>query len=131
MYRIFCSLFFLPLAASAGTTIYTDSQHLPVNTPDGVRVVLLDAPEQLQNRFFGLFPADADKAEALVRARMQSPEWQMMQAELAAHYRDVAHAWSLGVKKYPAVVFDDSEVVYGTTDVVVAGKLRTEGGVQP
>nr|MDN1481011.1 DUF1525 domain-containing protein [Escherichia coli] len=46
-------------------------------------------------------------------------------------YRDVAHAWSLGVKKYPAVVFDDSEVVYGITDVVVAGKLRTEGGVQP
>ena len=51
MYRIFCSLFFLPLAASAGTTIYTDSQHLPVNPPDGVRVVLLDAPEQLQSRF--------------------------------------------------------------------------------
>ncbi|XBY08190.1 DUF1525 domain-containing protein [Escherichia coli] len=62
---------------------------------------------------------------------MQSPEWQMMQAELAAHYRDVAYARSLGVKKYPAVVFDDSEVVYGITDVVVAGKLRTEGGVQP
>ena len=47
MYRIFCSLFFLPLAASAGTTIYTDSQHLPVNTPDGVRVVLLDVRQEM------------------------------------------------------------------------------------
>ncbi|EJB2964945.1 TIGR03757 family integrating conjugative element protein [Escherichia coli] len=131
MYRIFCSLFFLPLAASAGTTIYTDSQHLPVNPPDGVRVVLLDAPEQLQSRFWGLLPADAGEAESVVRVRMKSPEWQMMQAELAGHYRDVAHAWSLGVKKYPAVVFDDSEVVYGTMDVVMAGKIRAEGGVQP
>ncbi len=46
--------------------------------------------------FFGTLPADADKAEAVVRARMQSPEWQMMQAELAAHYRDVAHALVAG-----------------------------------
>ncbi|EAB9245267.1 DUF1525 domain-containing protein [Escherichia coli] len=37
----------------------------------------------------------------------------------------------MGVKKYPAVVFDDSEVVYGTMDVVMAGKIRAEGGVQP
>ncbi|HFO8637048.1 TPA: DUF1525 domain-containing protein, partial [Escherichia coli] len=37
-------------------------------------------------------------------------------------------AWSLGLKKYPAVVFDDSEVVYGTTDVVLAEQLRTGGG---
>ncbi len=59
-------------------------------------MVLLDAPEQLQTRFFGTLPADADKAEAVVRARMQSPEWQMMQAELAAHYRDVAHALVAG-----------------------------------
>ncbi len=94
-------------------------------------MVLLDAPEQLQSRFWGLLPADAGEAESVVRVRMKSPEWQTMQAELAGHYRDVAHAWSLGVKKYPAVVFDDSEVVYGITDVVVAGKLRTEGGVQP
>lgn len=92
MYRIFCSLFFLSLAASAGTTIYTDSQHLPVNPPDGVRVVLLDAPEQLQSRFWGLLPADAGEAESVVRVRMKSPEWQTMQAELAGHYRDVAHA---------------------------------------
>ncbi|ENB5521794.1 DUF1525 domain-containing protein, partial [Escherichia coli] len=40
----------------------------------------------------------------------------------------LAHAWSLGLKKYPAVVFDDSEVVYGTTDVVLAEQLRTGGG---
>lgn len=54
-----------------------------------------------------------------------------MQAELAERYREVAHAWSLGVKKYPAVVFDDRDVVYGTTDVAEAAQLRAQEGVQP
>ena len=94
-------------------------------------MILLDGPEQLQARFFGALPADAAEAEARVRARMQSPEWGAMQAELAERYREVAYAWSLGVKKYPAVVFDDREVVYGTTDVAEAAQLRAQEGVQP
>ena len=32
----------------------------------------------------------------------------------------LTHAWSLGLEKYPAVVFDDKWVVYGTTDTGVA-----------
>lgn len=112
-------------------TLYTDSQHPPVNPPSDVRVILLDGPEQLQARFFGALPADAGEAEERVRARMQSPEWGAMQAELAERYREVAHAWSLGVKKYPAVVFDDRDVVYGTTDVAEAAQLRAQEGVQP
>lgn len=32
----------------------------------------------------------------------------------------MTRAWSLGLEKYPAVVFDDKWVVYGTTDVTVA-----------
>ncbi|EIZ0835676.1 TIGR03757 family integrating conjugative element protein [Escherichia coli] len=132
MHRIiFSPLFFLPTAVSADITLYTDSQHPPVNPPSDVRVILLDGPEQLQARFFGALPADAGEAEERVRARMQSPEWGAMQAELAERYREVAHAWSLGVKKYPAVVFDDRDVVYGTTDVAEAAQLRAQEGVQP
>ncbi|EJG7542745.1 TPA: TIGR03757 family integrating conjugative element protein [Escherichia coli] len=132
MHRILLSsLFFLPMAVSAGITLYTDTQHLPVNPPADVRVILLDGPEQLQARFFGALPADSREAEAIVRARMQSPEWGPMQAELADRYREVAKAWSLGVKKYPAVVFDDHEVVYGTTDVAEAVRLRAQQGGLP
>lgn len=35
-----------------------------------------------------------------------------------------------GVKKYPAVVFDDVDVVYGTTDVDLAKNIRAQGGHQ-
>ncbi|EOP0494011.1 TIGR03757 family integrating conjugative element protein, partial [Escherichia coli] len=73
-------------------------------------------------------PADSEVAEVVVREHMQSPEWQSVQADLAERYRQVTHAWSLGLKKYPAVVFDDREVVYGTTDVAQAERLRSQGG---
>ena len=34
--------FALPVISAAGTTVYTDSAHLPVNPPPDVQVVLLD-----------------------------------------------------------------------------------------
>ncbi|EPB6698635.1 TIGR03757 family integrating conjugative element protein, partial [Escherichia coli] len=112
MYRkLLYSFLALPVISVAGTTVYTDSAHLPVNPPPDVQVVLLDGPQQLQDAFFGPLPADPEAAEAAVREHMQFPEWQSVQADLAERYRQVTHAWSLGLKKYPAVVFDDREVV--------------------
>ncbi|EFM6597320.1 TIGR03757 family integrating conjugative element protein [Escherichia coli] len=129
MYRkLLYSFLALPVISVAGTTVYTDSAHPPVNLPPEVQVVLLDGPQQLQDAFFGPLPADPEAAETLVRTRMQSPEWTSVQADLAERYRQVTRAWSLGLKKYPAVVFDDREVVYGTTDVAQAERLRSQGG---
>ncbi|MCZ9148944.1 TIGR03757 family integrating conjugative element protein [Escherichia albertii] len=129
MYRkLLYSFLALPVISVAGTTVYTDSAHPPVNLPPEVLVVLLDGPQQLQDAFFGPLPADPEAAEAAVREHMQSPEWSSAQADLAERYRQVTHAWSLGLKKYPAVVFDDREVVYGTTDVAQAERLRSQGG---
>lgn len=129
MYRnLLYSFLALPVISVAGTTVYTDSAHPPVNLPPEVQVVLLDGPQQLQDAFFDPLPADPEAAEAVVREHMQSPEWSSAQADLAERYRLVTHAWSLGLKKYPAVVFDDREVVYGTTDVAQAERLRSQGG---
>lgn len=129
MYRnLLYSFLALPVISVAGTTVYTDSAHPPVNLPPEVQVVLLDGPQQLQDAFFGPLPADPEAAEAVVREHMQSPEWSSAQADLAERYRLVTHAWSLGLKKYPAVVFDDREVVYGNTDVAQAERLRSQGG---
>ncbi|EHV3000456.1 TIGR03757 family integrating conjugative element protein [Escherichia coli] len=129
MYRnLLYSFLALPVISVAGTTVYTDSAHPPVNLPPEVQVVLLDGPQQLQDAFFGPLLADPEAAEAVVREHMQSPEWASAQADLAERYRQVTHAWSLGLKKYPAVVFDDREVVYGTTDVAQAERFRSQGG---
>ncbi|WP_261745698.1 TIGR03757 family integrating conjugative element protein, partial [Salmonella enterica] len=92
--------------------------------------VLLDGPDQLQAEMFGELPADPQQAEAQVRQVMASSAWQQKQLQLNDSYRQVVRAWELGIKKVPAVVFDDRDVVYGTTDVDVATSLRNRGGGQ-
>lgn len=52
MYRnLLYSFLALPVISVAGTTVYTDSAHPPVNLPPEVQVVLLDGPQQLQDAF--------------------------------------------------------------------------------
>ncbi|MGR7122077.1 TIGR03757 family integrating conjugative element protein [Klebsiella aerogenes] len=118
----------LSLPAMAGTVLYTDTAHPPVNlTPDTV-VVYLDGPQVLSRSMTGTLPANPQQAEAAARQVMQSPGWQKQDQQLRKIYGRVIHAWELGVEKYPAVVFDDRDVVYGTADVAQAMALRAGGG---
>ncbi|USL57913.1 TIGR03757 family integrating conjugative element protein [Pantoea ananatis] len=118
-----CSLavLFLTAGAHAGTVIYTDHAH-PVSgelSPD-VTVTELDAPDRLQSQIFGPLSTNPVQAEQQARSVIASSAFRQGQQALAASYGGVAHAWSLGLEKYPAVVFDDKWVVYGTTDVAAA-----------
>lgn len=118
----------LPVSVLAGTVVYTDSQHLPENLSPVVVVVLLDEPERLQAKVFGQLPADPELAAMQARQVMSSPQWQQKQQQLVTAYRQVVHARELGIRKVPAVVFDDRDVVYGTTDVAQAQALRLQAG---
>jgi integrating conjugative element protein (TIGR03757 family) len=122
-------LFFLPVPILAGTVIYTDTQHLPDQLPPNITVLLLDTPEQLQTQMFGQLSTFPEQAELQAKRVMSSSEWQLAEQQLVESFRQVIHAWELGIKKIPAVVFDDRDVVYGTTDVIHATALRNlEGG---
>ena len=115
------AVLFLTAGAHAGTVIYTDHAH-PVTgelSPD-VTVTELDAPDRLQSQIFGQLSVNPGQAEQQARAAIASPAFRQNQQALAASYAGVAHAWSLGLEKVPAVVFDDKWVVYGTTDVAAA-----------
>ncbi|HAU5637851.1 TIGR03757 family integrating conjugative element protein [Citrobacter amalonaticus] len=121
----FCCLaaLFISVGASAGTVIYTDSSHaVAANPGPDVSVVELDAPERAQADIFGQLSADPVLAEQRARAVISSPNFRQQQQQLAEAYAGVTHAWSLGLEKYPAVVFDDVFVVYGTTDVNEAAR---------
>ncbi|HEY3592204.1 MAG TPA: TIGR03757 family integrating conjugative element protein [Buttiauxella sp.] len=110
----------LSATACAGTVIYTDSSN-PVNSPSpDVPVVYLDAPERVQTDIFGALPANPVLAEKQTRDVLNSPEFTSQQHIIASAYQGLTKAWSLGLTRYPAVVFDDKWVVYGTTDVSVA-----------
>lgn len=117
---------FFSTGVIAGTVIYTDSAHpVAADLPADLTVTLLDSPDHLQTQLFGPLPADPAQAERQARAVVASPDFTQNQQALAGAYAGVVHAWSLGLEKYPAVVFDDRWVVYGTTDVTVATRQLT------
>ena len=118
-------------SVQAGTVVYTDSQHSPTGPDTGYQVVYLDAPERLQRDIFGELSDDPRQAEQQARAVLQSSGWQQKEQQIAQAYQGVIRAWKAGLKKYPAVVFDDRYVVYGTADVALAReKLAGFEGVQ-
>ncbi|MFJ5317520.1 TIGR03757 family integrating conjugative element protein [Pectobacterium versatile] len=124
-------LLFLPVPLLANPVVYTDQQHPPSNLTPETQVVWLDAPERLQRAVFGEFSASMEQATGQVQAVMRSPQWQQHENDLQTVYRGVVHAWEIGVQKYPAVVFDDRDVVYGTADVAKALAYKMQEGGQP
>ncbi|MBJ9141476.1 MULTISPECIES: TIGR03757 family integrating conjugative element protein [Citrobacter] len=118
------SKFLIPLLAvavqaPAATVVYTDSYHPPSNAANNP-VVYLDAPDTVQRQLFGELPADPAQAAQVAKTIIQSPDWQQKQQQIGQAYQGVLKAYSLKLEKYPAVVFDDRYVVYGTADVAVA-----------
>ncbi|EIB5178841.1 TIGR03757 family integrating conjugative element protein [Salmonella enterica subsp. enterica serovar Maracaibo] len=104
----------------ASTVVYTDRQHLPTNVLADIRIVYLDETEQLAESLFGPLSKNSVQAERQAQSIIHSPEWKQRQAVMVRAYQGLIQAWQLGLKKYPAVVFDDRDVVYGTADVALA-----------
>ncbi|WXG19991.1 TIGR03757 family integrating conjugative element protein [Xenorhabdus griffiniae] len=114
------------LSANAKVVIYTDSQHSPVNLSPETQIVWLDVAEQQRQKIFAHLSADPQQAAIQAQAILQSPQWHQQEQQLIQSYRAVVKAWQSGVRKYPAVVFDDRDVVYGTVDVAKASALREQ-----
>lgn len=110
-------------AALAQTVIYTTAQH-PVKNPEpGVLVYRLDNVTQLEQSLFPGLSGNPQLAEQQARRIMQQPDWKVREAQLTGAYQSLITAWSAGITKTPAVVFDDHYVVYGTTDTALAQQL--------
>ncbi|HCL5072184.1 TPA: TIGR03757 family integrating conjugative element protein [Salmonella enterica] len=117
--KFLVSLLAVAAQAPAATVVYTDNYHPPLNAASS-QVIYLDAPDTVQRQLFGELPADPVQAEQVARTIIQSPDWQQKQQQITQAYQGVLQAYSLKLAKYPAVVFDDRYVVYGTADVAVA-----------
>ncbi|EBG5937504.1 TIGR03757 family integrating conjugative element protein [Salmonella enterica subsp. enterica] len=115
----------------ASIAVYTDRHHPPINVPPGTRVIYLDSAEQRQQNIFGPLAKDPLQAERQAQTVIHAADWAQQQRALVQAYQGLIQAWQLGLKKYPAVVFDDRYVVYGTSDIAVAlpywkGRTHTE-----
>lgn len=123
--KLLIPLLALSTQSVASTTIYTDNVTSLLNT-EGSQVIYLDAPDIIQKQLFNDLSRAPKQAEQQVRSIIQSADWQQKQHQITQAYQGILHAYALKLAKYPAVVFDDRYVVYGTTDVVLAEKYLTE-----
>ncbi|MBD2793871.1 TIGR03757 family integrating conjugative element protein, partial [Xenorhabdus szentirmaii] len=79
-----------------------------------------------QKKIFSQLSPDPLQARLQAQAVLQSPHWREQEQALITAYREVVEAWQRGVRLYPAVVFDERDVVYGTADVSQAVALREQ-----
>ena len=100
--------------------VFTTAGMPVTNVPPGTAVIELDAPARLDAGLSEGLPADLAAAEAVMRERMQSPEWHDALQRYGELHVGVARAWMLRVEKVPAVVVDGEYVVYGQPDVSAA-----------
>lgn len=106
--------------AAAGVEVFTIAGEPAINVPGDAVVVELDAPARLDAQISRDLPADPERAERVLRSRMNDSEWQATFNRYAELYTGVARAWMLGIEKVPAVVVDSQHVVYGEPDVQAA-----------
>ncbi|MEB1608987.1 TIGR03757 family integrating conjugative element protein [Xanthomonas campestris pv. campestris] len=92
--------------------VITDSKHSVTGNAAVERRIELDKAQQLEIELSEQLPSDPQRAAALVQQRIERGG-QALQQRLRSAYQDVADAWSLGIATLPAVVVDQSYVVYG------------------
>ncbi|AHN27250.1 protein of unknown function DUF1525 [Gilliamella apicola] len=77
----------------------------------------IDAAEDYLNRVFSNLSSNQDEAYMQSMRIFESPEWAEHELKIKELQHNVLRAWILGVKKHPAIVINDTFVVYGTTDI--------------
>ena len=93
-----------------------------------VTVYQLDKSEALKAELNEKIPANLDDAAAFMRNYSNSVEGRRVVQSIVDGYQGVGKAFSLGVKRLPAVVIDERYVVYGTVDIGVALNLLEKSG---
>ncbi|HAV1239817.1 TPA: TIGR03757 family integrating conjugative element protein [Salmonella enterica] len=107
-------------ASAAQTVIYTTAR-FPVEHPaPGVVIQTLEDVHSLEQALFPALSQNPQQAEQQARLRMQQPDWKTQETHLTRAYQSLLDAYTLGIQKFPAVVFDDRYVVYGTTNMELA-----------
>lgn len=99
--------------------IHSVSRFVSLHPQIDVEIHTLDTIKQLEGKLSMGLPIDPIKAKDRALERLQRLI-QGGQINLKQSARSLVTAMQYGVKKYPAIIFDDELVVYGVTDLSLA-----------
>lgn len=87
------------------------------NCHDNCQIYDLEGTEILLNSFFGELPSNIDDAYSSVEKKLNSQEWKIYETKIVETQETITKAFNLGIKKFPAIVINEKNVIYGITDV--------------
>ena len=120
-----CCFFMSGAMAQAKIEVFTDSP-ATINTVSGVNIIHFDLSEseRLKSRALPALPNDEARAMKIIKAFFVSPEGEAFKNDMVIATLGQQKMIRYGLKKIPAVVFDDGRyVIYGTTDVAESMRL--------
>jgi len=79
----------------------------------------LGAPQRLEERLGAGLPSDPAAAQRLLEQRLQAAD---LEVQVLAAFGGLLQAARLGLDRLPAVVFEETAIVYGVTDLSEAAK---------
>ncbi|MDX3903956.1 TIGR03757 family integrating conjugative element protein [Pasteurella multocida] len=107
--------------AQPNIIVYTTKMYPIQNSQLASQIYYLDQVENFEEEISRNLSKSPEIAEQEIRAFFNSADWKAQEQQLKDAYQGVISGWQNGIKKVPAVFFDNPEssasVIYGTTDV--------------
>lgn len=89
------------------------------NNPE-ITILSLDAVQSIQDQLSEGLPNDETLARALVQQKIAELGRSKLEDELRAAYLPLGTMMAYGLDRYPVIIFDKREVIYGMTDLSLA-----------
>ena len=89
------------------------------NNPE-ITILSLDAVQSIQEQLSEGLPNDETLARALVQQKIAELGRSKLEDELRAAYLPLGTMMAYGLDRYPVIIFDKREVIYGMTDLSLA-----------
>ena len=89
------------------------------NNPE-ITILSLDAVQTIQEQLSEGLPNDETLARALVQQKISEIGLSELEDELRTAYLPLGTMMAYGLDRYPVIIFDKREVIYGMTDLSLA-----------
>lgn len=107
--------------AQPNIIVYTTKMYPIQNSQLATQVYYLDQVENFEEEISQNLSKSPEIAEQEIRTFFNSTDWKAQEQQLKDAYQGVISGWQNGIKKVPAVFFDNQlsspSVIYGMTDV--------------
>ncbi len=96
------------------------AKHLLQQVNGSLEIYNLDAVTSIEQLFSNDLPANEDEARKLFEQRMNAYGVKKFEQEIVSAYQGLFNSLVYEIDRYPVIIFDQTEAIYGVTDLKAA-----------